>query len=132
MDINSLISFEDIGDFEKILCKAEELGEVIILKNNKPAYRIMPIASIKDNTVNKRARSRIDLWEAMDIVLSESSDNIMHAKDIANEITVRELYFKKDGSPVQATQIRARAGHKPEYFECLRGNYIRLKMRYKK
>jgi hypothetical protein len=64
--------------------------------------------------------------------LSEQPEKTLHAKDIAKEITIRELYFMKDGSPVTAVQIRARASHKPEYFECLKGNYIKLIKRYEK
>lgn len=132
MDINSLVSIDDLNNVQDVLNLADKLGEVIILKDNKPTYRLTAIASTIDINLNKASRIRLDLWEAMDLVLSEQPENTMHAKEIAQEITKRELYFMKDGSPVTAVQIRARAGHKPEYFECLKGNYIKLIKRYSK
>lgn len=132
MDINMLVSIDEIDNLKDILQKADTYGEIIILKDNKPAYRLLSVASPIDIENNKLLRSRIDLWEAMDMVLSEQPEKTLHAKDIAKEITIRELYFMKDGSPVTAVQIRARASHKPEYFECLKGNYIKLIKRYEK
>jgi hypothetical protein len=127
-----LVSIDEIDNLKDILQKADTYGEIIILKDNKPAYRLLSVASPIDIENNKLLRSRIDLWEAMDMVLSEQPEKTLHAKDIAKEITIRELYFMKDGSPVTAVQIRARASHKPEYFECLKGNYIKLIKRYEK
>jgi hypothetical protein len=127
-----LVSIDEIDNLKDILQKADTYGEIIILKDNKPAYRLLSVASPIDIENNKLSRSRIDLWEAMDMVLSEQPEKTLHAKDIAKEITIRELYFMKDGSPVTAVQIRARASHKPEYFECLKGNYIKLIKRYEK
>lgn len=75
---------------------------------------------------------RITLWEAMDIVLNERSNKTMHAKEIAEEVTKQKLYFQLNGEEVKYNQIRARAIHKPEFFECLKGNYIRLIKRYYK
>jgi len=130
MKIESLLPIESVKDFDKVLKKVDELGEVVILKDNMPAYRVTPIVLEKDKQEGKPTHARLDLWEAMDIVLSEQNDNTMHAKDIAAEISKRELYFMKDGSVVSAVQIRARAGHKSEYFQCIKGNFIKLIKRY--
>lgn len=70
------------------------------------------------------------LWEAMDIVLSEKPQWTMHAKELAEEITERKLYFQMNGQPIKYNQISARISHKPEYFEYIKGNYARLKKRY--
>lgn len=81
---------------------------------------------------NIKIRNNITLWEAMDIVLSEQNNPTIHAKELAQEITARSLYFQMDGNPVKYNQLSARVSHKPEYFEYLKGNYIRLKKRYDK
>ncbi len=50
----------------------------------------------------------------------------MHASKLADEIFERKLYLQKDGEKAHYTQIRARCGHYPEYFEVLTGNNIKL------
>lgn len=52
---------------------------------------------------------------------------MMHAKDFAEAIADKELYFMKDGLNVSAVQVRARANNNLNKFECLSGNFIRLK-----
>lgn len=74
--------------------------------------------------------SKYTLWEAMDIVLSEQESWILHATDLQKEITDRKLYFQKNGMPIKHNQLSARVFHKPEYFEYVKGNIIRLKKRY--
>lgn len=60
-------------------------------------------------------------------VLSCTENNIMYAKDFAEAITDKELYFMKDGSNVSAVRVRARANNNLNKVECLLGNFIRLK-----
>lgn len=60
-------------------------------------------------------------------VLSCTENNMMHAKDLVEAITDKELYFMKDGSNVSAVQVRTRAKNNMNKFECLPRNFIRLK-----
>lgn len=69
---------------------------------------------------------RVDLWNAMKEVLSLRDGNMAHAKEIADEINAKKMYCTRSGQPVSAVHIRSRAEHRPEMFECLKGNIIRL------
>jgi len=127
MNINMLVSIDELSEnLNEVLEKIEKYGEIIILKNNKPVYKMSLIDLTAEDKTKKIARSKTDLWKAMNLVLKEKPEKTMHAKDLAEEITARKLYFMKDGSKVKATQIRARAEHKPQNFQCLEGNYIKL------
>lgn len=131
MNLQSLLPIEAIRDVEELFRQTETLGEVIVLKDNKPAYRITAIEPCEGGAV-AAGHKRRDLWQCMDLVLAGAPEQTMHAKALAKEITARGLYFMKDGSAVSYVQIRARAAHKPAYFECCPGNYIRLRKRYEK
>lgn len=63
------------------------------------------------------SRSRMTLHEAMDLVLSENSNRWMTVRELADEINTRSLYEKRDGSPVQPSQIHARANKYADRFE---------------
>lgn len=67
-----------------------------------------------------------NLWDAMAAVLKMNPKRTMHAVDIARIINERGLYQTRDGRPVTAVQVRARVGHRPDRFEALGGNMIRL------
>lgn len=67
-----------------------------------------------------------NLWDIMAAVLKERPDKTMHAVDLARIINERGLYKTRDGSPVTPVQIRARVGHRPDRFQALGGNLIRL------
>ena len=131
MNLQRLLPIEAIRDTEELLRQTEALGEVIILRDNKPAFRIATIEPFETDAL-ATSHKRRDLWQCMDLVLAGAPGQTMHAKALAKEITARGLYFMKDGSAVSYAQIRARAAHKPTYFECCPGNYIRLRKRYEK
>lgn len=132
MSFENFIAINEVESVDELTSLADKFGEVVIIKDNKPMYRFIKVGSANDIEELREKRVHIDLWEAMDLVLSEKDNQTMHVKEIAEEITARGLYFMKDGSAVGYNQIRARATHKPEFFECLEGNYIRLIKRYKK
>lgn len=67
-----------------------------------------------------------NLWDAMATVLAEHPKHTMHAVDIARIINERGLYQTRDGKPVTAIQVRSRVTHRPDQFEALGGNMIRL------
>lgn len=71
-------------------------------------------------------KQRSNLWDVMALVLSEHPDHTMHAVDLARVINERGLYKTRDGKGVTPVQIRARVGHRPERFEALGGNMIKL------
>jgi len=99
------------------------------LKDNKPAYIIIKYNQEKlmKNERTNEIEKTYTLHDAMRLVLSEKEDHTMHAAKLADEIYERKLYCQKDGNKAHYTQIRARCGHYPKYFEVLTGNNIRLK-----
>lgn len=74
--------------------------------------------------------NRITLWKAIEIVLKDKDNFTMHASDIAGEIERRRLYVQKNGKYPVYNAIRSEARRKSDEFDCLSGNYIRLKKRY--
>ncbi len=128
--IDSLIPFEMMSsDQDYIFSVVEKNGQVILLKDNKPAYIILKYDAerVAEISLSPDKERIYTLHEAMQIVLSETKDYIMHASKLADEIYNRKLYFQKNGNKAQYTQIRARCGHYPDVFEALPGNYIKLK-----
>jgi antitoxin Phd len=128
--LNSLIPFEKIkSDVDAVFQMVEKNGNVVLLKDNQPAYIITKYATTIP--LYEKASNGDDvhytLQDAMKIVLSEATDKTMHAAALAEEIYNRKLYFKKDGGKAQYNQVRARCGHYPNLFEALPGNYIKLK-----
>lgn len=73
---------------------------------------------------------KIGVAEAIQIVLNNNVYHTMHASDIAAEIAKRNLYVQKNGKYPVYNHIRARAGQRNDLFDCLDGNFIRLKKRY--
>ncbi len=57
------------------------------------------------------------LHEALKLVLSERDNRWMTVQELADEINSRDLYRKRDGSPIQPGQIHARASSYPSMFE---------------
>ncbi len=67
----------------------------------------------------------LTLHEAMVMVLKDAPGGMMRAGDLAAEINRRGLYRMRDGRPVEAQQIHARAGQYPHVFEK-RGTFFTL------
>ena len=126
MELDSFFSVELFMDVDWFLREVDMRDEAIIIKDNRPAYRVVRIGSEADRRARALAVRRVDLWEAMETVLRAFPDCSAHAKRIAEEINARGLYCTRSGSPVDAVQIRSRAERRPETFECLKGNIIRL------
>lgn len=133
-----LINLEALISYNRLIESPEDVfglvdvqGQVVILRNNTPAYIIMRANSVEEilETVKNEtpAKPRLTLHEAMKLVLSEVEGNQMHAADLADEIYRRGLYKKKDGSKAGYSQIRARCGHY-DMFDTLPGNIIKLKI----
>jgi len=129
ISLESLIPFEKLySDLNNVLKTVDHKGQVIILKDNKPAYLIVSYEEGLNLPYNptKKIKSEYTLHEAMKIVLLEVNDKKMHAADLAEEIFKRGLYYKKDGGKARYNQIRARANNYPDLFVTLENNYIQL------
>ncbi|QHA01055.1 MULTISPECIES: hypothetical protein [Dehalobacter] len=129
ININSLVSIERVlKEAEAVFRTVDEIGKVIILENNEPAYILLKYEGNDKMPVNLSAdRTTYTLQEAMKIVLSEAKNRTLHASELADIIYDKKLYVQKNGEKAKYNQIRARCGHYPEIFEALPGNYIRLK-----
>lgn len=129
ININSLISIEKaMNEAEVVFKTVDDIGKVIILKDNKPAYILLKYEENTEVPINApAAKATYTLQEAMKIVLSEAENQTLHASELADIICDRKLYVQKNGEKAKANQMRARCGHYPDMFEALPGNYIRLK-----
>lgn len=71
------------------------------------------------------ATERLTLHEAMELVLGENDNRWMTVREIADAINERQLYEKRDRSPLDPSQIHARANKYQTIFEK-DGREIRL------
>jgi antitoxin Phd len=125
IDLENLVSMEQFLDNPNaVLQKVDENGQVVILYKNSPEYVISKPNFIKPAI--SANRPTLKLHEAMEVVLKEIPTQRMHAADLADEIYKRGLYFKKNGSKAEYTQISARANNYKDWFEKIGGNEIRL------
>lgn len=63
------------------------------------------------------ADSTLTLHKAIEQVLRERGNAWTSARDIANEVNGRHLYWKRDRTPVEVNQIHARTKNYPLLFE---------------
>ena len=63
------------------------------------------------------ATRRLTLHEAIERVLAENENEWLTVTEIASQINDRRLYQKRDGSPVEPSQIHARAKNYTAMFE---------------
>lgn len=129
INIKSLASIEKvINDTEGVFKIVDDIGKVVILKDNKPAYILSKYEENIDVQANTLAeKTTYTLQEAMKIVLSEVENKTLHASELADIIYNRKLYVQKNGEKAKYNQLRARCGHYPDMFAAMPGNYIRLK-----
>lgn len=129
INVKSLISIENaISSTKDVFEIVDDIGEVIVLKDNKPAYILLKYDENAEKNINNLSqKSNITLQEAMKIVLSEVENKTLHASELADIIYDRKLYVQKNGEKAKYNQMRARCGHYPNMFEALPGNYIKLK-----
>lgn len=60
---------------------------------------------------------RLTLHQAMELVLDEHDNRWMTVHELADEINQRKLYEKRDRTPVDPSQIHARANKYPALFD---------------
>jgi hypothetical protein len=65
----------------------------------------------------KPAAERLTLHEAMGLILRENNNKWMTVRELADAVNERGLYEKRDGSPVDPSQIHARANKYRAMFE---------------
>jgi ABC-type transporter Mla subunit MlaD len=62
-------------------------------------------------------RERLTLHQALELVLRENDNRWMTVRELADEINARELYEKRDRTPIDPSQIHARANKYASMFE---------------
>lgn len=72
------------------------------------------------------AGQRLTLHEAIRKILRDRDNIPATARELADAVSARDLYRKRDGSPVEINQIHARVNNYGSMFEKVR-NKIRLK-----
>lgn len=72
------------------------------------------------------APKRLTLHEAIKQVLEENGNHWMSVRELADEINRRGLYAKKDGTPIEPSQIHARTKNYEPLFEK-NGPEVRLR-----
>lgn len=129
INVKSLVSIENaISSTKDVFEIVDDIGEVIVLKDNKPAYILLKYDENAEKNINNLSqKSNITLQEAMKIVLSEVENKTLHASELADIIYNRKLYVQKNGEKAKYNQMRARCGRYQNMFEALPGNYIKLK-----
>lgn len=79
----------------------------------------------------KRQSMKLKLHEAIAVVLLSKEDRKAHIQDIAEEINMRQLYHKKDGSALEASQVMMRTklakGQYHHLFDYLINDFVKLK-----
>jgi antitoxin Phd len=141
--IESLMSYDEFLTNPIIAMeKVEELGKVIIIKNNRPMFILKTFDDLESNdeSVNRDLSEQIQnhsrrpyrrsggntLREAVLEVFRNSEEDIMHVSDIADILYNEKLYTKRDGSKAHYTQVRAMCGQYPEEFITLPGNRVKV------
>jgi hypothetical protein len=68
---------------------------------------------------------RLTLHEALALVLRESEHEWMTVRELTDQVNARNLYQRRDGSPVEANQVHARTKKYPQFDK--RGPRVRLR-----
>lgn len=124
MDVNCLFSMDDVKDLDSFFKEVDDKQEVIIIKNNRPVYRITRIGTNADK--RNGGAGTVNLWKAMSDYLETCENKTAHASEITANINQTHAYITRNGDPVKTVQVRSRAQAKPEFFSCSKGNMISL------
>ena len=65
MELDSFFSVDALKDLDWFLREVDMLDEAIIIKDNRPMYRIVRIGSKADRRDTTPVIKRVDLWTAM-------------------------------------------------------------------
>lgn len=125
-DENSIITKNYlISHYDEVETKLKQTGEILIM-SGESIYKLS-VTNVNDLIRDKKKKSKMILPEAMIAILEREPDKTMHAKDIAERITEKELFFRKAGNFVIPIQVRACANNNKDLFDCLDRNKIKVK-----
>ena len=113
-------------NLELVKEKIRIYGEVLVIGDNEK--EVLKVSFFNMGEVKRPKAKCVTLVEALERVLISAPEDAVHVDQIVNDIASANLYFKKDGSLAKREDIRATAQNYPQKFECLKGNYIKLKM----
>jgi len=85
-------------------------------------------AALGESAMSGTHARGLTLHDALALVLRENGDQWMTVRELTDQVNARSLYRRRDGSPVEANQVHARAKNYPKLFEK-RGSQIRLRSR---
>ena len=96
-----------------------ELAELEARREELLALIARARAALGDSpsTLSKPGPERLTLHDAMELLLRENENEWMTVRELADAINERGLYEKRDGSPVDPSQIHARANKYATLFE---------------
>jgi hypothetical protein len=82
-------------------------------------------AALGERGVAGAGGERLTLHEALALVLRESGNDWMTVRELTEQVNARNLYQRRDGSPVEANQVHARTKNYPQVFDKS-GSRVRL------
>lgn len=124
--INTIIGEDALKEhFDLVKEKLKTYGEVIVIGND--GEKVYKITYLKMSEIKRPKAKCATLVEAIEVALKYAPEDAVHVDQIVMDIDYGKLYYKKDGSLVKREDVRATAQNYPQKFECLKGNYIRLK-----
>jgi HB1, ASXL, restriction endonuclease HTH domain len=102
------------GEIESALREAED--ELAALAARRAELELL-VRRARAALGEELPSGHMTLHEAMAVVLREQSDRQMTVRELAAEVNRRELYRKRDGSLLEASQVHARAKNYSRLFE---------------
>ena len=102
------------GEIEAAISEAED--ELLDLSRRREELERL-IARAKAALGSGSSSRQMTLHEAMKTILEEQDGRLMTVRELAQEVNRRGLYRRRDGSPVEASQVHARAKNYDKLFE---------------
>src|SRR5687768_9915467 len=103
------------GEVEAALAEAEtELEQLLARRDELERLIRRARAALGDERL---PAGRLTLHDAMALVLHEQPAQQMTVRELAGEINRRGLYHRRDGSPLEASQVHARAKNYARLFD---------------
>lgn len=107
-NINSLVSIQEaLNNVDGVFEIVDDIGKVIILKDNKPTYIITKYEELVEISNKPVVNGAFTLQEVMKIALEEVEDNTLHTSELADIIYERKLYVQKNGEKAKYNQLMA-------------------------
>lgn len=110
---------------EALTAAREELAQINQRKAELEALIAQAEAIQRTRSPGTVGPRGLTLHEAIAVILREEGNRWMSVREIAEAVNTRALYRKKDGSPVEMSQIHARTKNYAQVFEK-DGSKVRL------